>query len=227
MSEEGPAYKLEGLELDDGWIVDARIGASADATGGQFSCGYPVQKRDGSKVFLKALDFSRALRSPDPASALQSLTEAYNFERNLLRQCKQRRMDRIVSAIADGKITVNESYLGVVQYLIFEHAESDLRLHLNSMDKIETAWKLRSLHHIATGLKQLHGSDIAHQDLKPSNVLVFNDDLGDTSKLADLGCASVKASSSPRDKWHSQEIRLTRLPNVFMGSSIQNGFVDA
>src|SRR5205823_2049082 len=53
-----------------------------------------------------------------------------------------------------------------------------------------------SLHHIATGLYQLHSAEVAHQDLKPSNILVFE---GSTSKIADLGCASVKGVASPRD----------------------------
>ena len=45
------------------------------------------------------------------------------------------------------------------------------------------------MHHIATGLFQLHSAAVAHQDLKPSNVLVFDHSI---SKVADLGSASVK-----------------------------------
>jgi serine/threonine protein kinase len=45
-------------------------------------------------------------------------------------------------------------------------------------------------------LFQLHSASVAHQDLKPSNVLVFEQKL---SKVADLGSASVKDTTSPRD----------------------------
>jgi hypothetical protein len=78
------AYRLEGLDLDGGWTVGARLEPGPAATGGNFSCGYHVIGKDGKEAFLKALDFSPALRAPDPARALQSLTEAYNFERNLV-----------------------------------------------------------------------------------------------------------------------------------------------
>ncbi len=173
------------------------IEPGSDATGGNFSCCYIVTNENGTSAFLKALDFSSALRAPDPAKALQSLTEAYNFERDLLARCGARRMDRIVKAIADGKVTVDFSDLGIVQYLILETADRDLRSQLSAMKQVDLAWKLRALHHMATGLMQLHGSGIAHQDLKPSNVLVF--DGGRISKLADLGCASVRGSACPRD----------------------------
>ena len=192
-----PAYKLAGLKLEGGWTVGLMLEPGSDATGGNFSCCYHVTNERGTAAFLKALDFSMALRAPDPAKALQSLTEAYNFERDLLARCGARRMDRVVKAIADGKVTVNFSELGVVQYLILESADRDLRSQLSLMRQVDLAWKVRALHHMATGLNQLHGSNIAHQDLKPSNVLVFEE--GRISKLADLGCASVRGSSCPRD----------------------------
>jgi hypothetical protein len=191
-----PAYRLEGLELDGGWTVGARLEPGPHATGGNFSCGYPILGKDGKRAFLKALDFSPALGAPDPARALQSLTEAYNFERNLLEMCTARRMDRVVQAISDGKVKVDDTALGTVQYLILECGDCDIRTQLSLVSRIETAWKLRSLHHIATGLGQLHSSSIAHQDLKPSNVVVF---AGAESKISDLGCASLRGSTGPRD----------------------------
>jgi serine/threonine protein kinase len=161
-----------------------------------FSVSYPVS-REGQRAFLKALDFSEAAKAPDVPTALQALTEAFNFERNLLRRCVEKRMDRIVVAIQDGKIRVDDSTLGTVNYLIFEFAEHDIRSQLALIEAHEVAWKLRALHHIATGLRQLHLIGVAHQDVKPSNVLVFK---GRVSKVADLGCASVKGTESPRDE---------------------------
>ena len=59
------------------------------------------------------------------------------------------------------------------------------------------------MHHIATGLMQLHGVGIAHQDLKPSNVLVFEKEPTSVSKVADLGNSSSRDGSSPYEhvKW--------------------------
>ena len=97
-------------------------------------------------------------------------------------------MDRVVRALDSGSITVDPSIpFTNVPYLIFEAADADIRLHLDTSSASTIAWRLRALHHIATGLKQLHGADIAHQDIKPSNILVFVlESLSTVSKVADL-----------------------------------------
>jgi eukaryotic-like serine/threonine-protein kinase len=181
-----PAEQLAGLTLEDGWTVVRLIPKEPGSTGGNFSSGYVVRSKDGKEAFLKALDYSRALRSPDPALALQKLTAAFNFERDLLFQCKSKGLSRIVHAIAEGKLDL----LGQpVQYLIFELAKGDARTKFSAMASFDLAWVLRTLHQIAAGLQQLHVEQIAHQDIKPSNVLIFEED---KSKLADLGRASLK-----------------------------------
>jgi eukaryotic-like serine/threonine-protein kinase len=192
---DGPEYKLEGLTLDGGWKV-GRMHRPEDATGGQYSVCYFVE-RAGQKAFLKALGFSRAAREPDLAIAVQALTEAYNFERNLLQTCLQRRMDRVVSPLHDGSVRVDESTFGAVPYLILEWADRDVRAQLALFETLDRAWRLRSLHHIATGLGQLHKAGIAHQDVKPSNILVFGNRV---SKVADLGRAALKGTRSPADE---------------------------
>jgi len=124
------------------------------------------------------------------------LVNAYQFERNLLRECKQKRMDRIVMALEDGSVRVETGPFGEVNYLIFEEATGDVRKHLALFRNLDLIWILKCLHHISTGLYQLHGAKVAHQDLKPSNVLVFDNNL---SKVADLGCASIQGALCPRD----------------------------
>lgn len=195
-----PAARLEGRTLQSGWRVAKLIPKQPGQTGGCFSCSYAVEK-GGRRAFLKALDYSQAEQLSqqsgiDTPTALQILIEAYNFERNLLKECNKRRMDRVVIAIEDGSIKVEDGVFGTVNYLIFEEADGDVRSHLAIAQKVELAWILRCLHHLATGVYQLHSADVAHQDLKPSNILVFG---GATSKVADLGCASVKGAPCPRD----------------------------
>ncbi|MGH9504879.1 MAG: protein kinase domain-containing protein [Terriglobales bacterium] len=197
-----PAARLEGLILESGWRVVQQIEDRPEKTGGCFSCSYLVEK-DGKQAFLKALDYSQAEEislqsSVDIPTALQFLIQAYNFERNLLRQCFQKKMDRVVVALEDGSVAVDSGVFGTVNYLIFEPADGDVRRHLAIAGKVELAWILRCLHHVATGLYQLHSATVAHQDLKPSNVLVFE---GSISKVADLGSASVKGEACPRDSF--------------------------
>jgi serine/threonine protein kinase len=191
------AQMLEGLTLDGGWKVVKKVTPSSDATGGNFSQGYIVEGPGRLRAFLKALDYSRAMRAPDPARTLQALTETYNFERDLLNRCKARGMDRIVTALADGTTNVSGTAdSGVVQYLIFELADGDVRSQADATKRFDRAFALRALHHVATGMFQLHSDGIAHQDLKPSNVLIFR---AKQTKLADLGRAARNGAAPPHD----------------------------
>jgi len=192
-----PARRLAGRSLQGGWTVVREIPHPRDHSGGNFSISYEVKRDDGQRAFLKALDYSRGLGERDSPSVLKSLLDAYLFEREVLELCANRHMDRVIKAISFGDILVDEeSPIGRVHYLIFEMADHDLRTFLSSSSTVEPAWKLRLLHHVATGLHQLHSAGIAHQDTKPSNVAVFKD----CSKLSDLGHASRKESISPRDR---------------------------
>src|ERR1039457_4253372 len=171
-----PAKQLVGLTLEDTWNVTELLERPPGATGGCFSQSYRVVAADGRKAFLKALDYTEALtNSDDPARVLAALTTAYNYERDLLAKCKGRRMSRVVTILADGKVRVSDSIDGTVQYLIFEEAAHDARSRMGSGEQFDLALRLRALHHVATGIRQLHGLEIAHQDLKPSNVLMFDD----------------------------------------------------
>src|SRR5947209_9425020 len=190
------AEHLVGLSLNGGWKVISRLPRNDDATGGRFSVGYIIENEKDEKAFLKALDFSEAHKAPDPARMLQAMTEAFNFERDTLALCKGKRMRRVATALEEGTVTVpNGDY--TVQYLIFELAKGDIRAQQKAAHAIDIAWKLRALHNIAIGMDQLHRNGVAHQDLKPSNVLVYAE--SDT-RISDLGRAEVKGQNCPHSK---------------------------
>jgi eukaryotic-like serine/threonine-protein kinase len=192
-----PAETLEGRSLDGGWTVGARVELGPDPTGGNFSVSYTVTSAEGGQAFLKALDYSGAFSAEDPARELQRMTQAYNFERDVVAACHG--MDRVVRAIADGKIRIEGADAGgIVEYIIFELADGDVRKHLAQIGDFELAWRMRCLHHVATGLKQLHSAGIAHQDVKPSNVLVFGNRI---SKVGDLGRAAVRGQIAPHEDY--------------------------
>jgi len=198
---KSPAAKLEGTDLKNGWTVQEKIDLK-DSTGGYFSISYEVLSDSGEKAFLKALDFSKPPENgQDELEHFESLIKSFNFERELLEKCKNKRMSRVVTPIAHGNVEM-EGFIrpwNKVYYIIFKLAESDIRNFIAEMKKFDLAWTLRSLHHTAVGLSQLHTHDIAHQDLKPSNVLYFTKE---GSKVADLGCAADKGKSSENDNGH-------------------------
>jgi serine/threonine protein kinase len=182
-----PSESLSGLKLNDGWEVVEKLSKHPGATGGSFSCGYKV-KDDKNVAYLKALDFSEAFKDPDPPRRLQILTEAYNFERDLLLKCKSNHLTKIVTPVTDGSIDVHGFPIGIgkVYYIIFELADGDIRKIRDTFQKIDLAFSFRALHNTAVGLEQLHRSGIAHQDLKPSNVMSFRE----VYKVGDLGRSS-------------------------------------
>lgn len=192
-----PHELLEGIPLKNEWRAVKKLEKPESGSGGAFSCGYLAERSDGQRGYLKALDFfSRLPEKEDPARILAPLLDAYNFERDLLSKCNRHRLSKVVTALDDGSITVpNVPPPSTVQYIIFELAEGDIRKQMEQVDQLDAAWILRSLHHIALGLQQLHSLNVAHQDIKPSNVLLFEE--LKTSKLADLGRAAAKGVEPP------------------------------
>jgi eukaryotic-like serine/threonine-protein kinase len=191
------AHNLVGLALDGGWTVVERIERAPDLTGGTFSVGYIVEAASGQRAYLKALDYSDALEAGDIPRALEEATTNFNHERDLVRRCEIARLTRIVRALNDGQVRV-EGVGGIpqVNYLIFELADGDVREAIASDAASTIGWKLRSLHQVSLGLFQLHRHGMAHQDIKPSNVLIFD---RTESKIGDLGRAAYRNAPSPFD----------------------------
>ena len=198
-TRQPPAQLLVGRTLTNGWVVEHLVDGRPDSTGGHFSTSYVVRSPNGRKAFLKAMDYRRALTAPDPARELQTMTAAYNFEREVLAQCRANNLTRIVRVLDDGTVAPGDGDpSGVVQYLIFELARGDIRSVVSFGKALDHAWILRTIHQSAAALRQLHAAQMAHQDLKPSNILVFPQN---HSKLADLGRSAHRQIASPTDDY--------------------------
>lgn len=190
------ADPLVGSALSDGWVIASRVSRHAKQSGGAFSYGYIASKGE-QQAYVKAFDFEKVFKADDPMKELEKAVKSFNFERELLGLCEQSNMKRIVRAVGNGVIDNAAVPFGKLYYLLFELADADARLHVVANDQGSVGWCMRSLHQIATALQQLHSKGIFHQDLKPSNVLVF---LGeDSSKLGDLGRAHCSSMEAPHD----------------------------
>ncbi|HTH57859.1 MAG TPA: protein kinase [Cyclobacteriaceae bacterium] len=196
---------LEGRELNNGWKVISKVRLK-NTSGGNFSVSYKVQRNTNGYneiAFLKACNLSRAFRTSDFMKELEKLTTAHNFERELLEICSHGKMTKIIRILDHGEVHYVddgvEQEFYPVPYLIFEAAEGSVRDKLNDQKSYEPLWILRSLHSIAKGLSQLHAKAIAHQDLKPSNVLFFKKN--DESKIGDLGRSDIKGRETPHSKF--------------------------
>jgi hypothetical protein len=182
-----PAECLHGAQLSGGWKVLKRSETTGEHGGGFSVCW--IVERGSQQAFMKAIDLRRAMRrgSENPMQELERVARAYNHELELLIACAGRGMNRVVRALDHGQHLVDPGdELSTVFYLIFDIAAG--------------ARNFTVLHDVAVGISQLHGAEIAHQDLKPANLLVYSD-VQEIIRLADLGRASRPVPSMPHDKF--------------------------
>jgi serine/threonine protein kinase len=220
----GPAYQLLGLTLNNRWRVTELRSPSSDDTGGYFSVGYFAEDLDSptnEEVFVKALDYSRwrELQFPSLADAMSYLTEGFRFERDIVMECADLRMRNVVKGFDSGSIEIaGFEIFNYVDFIVFEKAECDVRGRLRSVEAFDVAWKLHLLHNVAKGLQQLHQSKKAHLDLKPSNVLCFDEsDLETMAKIGDLGRAHDASRSGPHSNVVFPGDRTYAPPEVLYG----------
>lgn len=197
-----PVLGLEGRELEHGWKVVKRLPVAGEVgaenkTGGNFSVGYIVEKA-GKQAFMKVFDITHAFAAPPERIAfeLQRISSAYLHEKDLLELCRSAKLDRIVQVLDHGTITGGPH--PPIFYLIFEQADRDIRAALGVLGTVHDAWRFKHLHQVAVGLSQLHRHKVAHQDLKPSNVLLF-EQANEGAKIADLGRASRIGKEAEHD----------------------------
>ena len=190
------ANHLVGLRLEGGWVVKSKRQKPSSATGGHFSVCYLVEHDSGRSGFLKALNLGRALSSShDVLKEIEHLITTFNFEKATLKLCRDKKIKRVAIPLADGHLLPDGSPYPVY-YIIFELApKGDLRSNIRSFDTVDLAFTFSVLHDTASALNGLHKNSIAHQDLKPSNVLIYDQS---KAKVADLGCADNLESGSPR-----------------------------
>ena len=197
---DSAAAKLSSLPLGNGWTVIGEVQRSPAATGGNFSHSYRVRHEDGRLGFLKAFDFSEAFDpDADTITVLRLLTTCFEHERDILLHCKDRRHSKVSLPIVHGRVQVPDlnRMEGTVYYLIFELADGDIRGQVDLSNRFDTLWCMRALTDVCLGLWQVHREMIAHQDIKPSNVLMYNK--AREFRVADFGRASRLGASAPHD----------------------------
>jgi len=223
MTLTDPARDLIGKTVLGEWLIEESINLKSNgSTGGNFCIPYKARNiKTGQRGFLKVLDVIKAIQiyGNEGVSVLETLnriTTAHIFESQLMDACKEKKLTRVVRALEYGEIALDVPPLGNIgfPFLIFELADGDTHKLLQT-NAVDLAWWLSTLHQAAVGIQQLHGLNIAHQDLKPSNVVFFGVDdeqlrkladgtikiknLTNNSKLTDLGRAARKGVASKND----------------------------
>jgi serine/threonine protein kinase len=196
MEKANAASSLLGRKLESGWEVIERIEKPDCATGSFFSVCYKARK-DDELGFLKAFDFAKFFQLADPpkrvVDIMTDMLNAYKYEKQLSEFCRGHHVTKVLFVKDAGEENIEGFTIQLVPYLIFDLAEGDVRRNLIFSEKLDVTWRIKSLHDIAVGLKQLHYIEISHQDLKPSNILLFKGE----SKIGDLGRSVCRSIISP------------------------------
>ena len=205
--DQTAAGSLAGVTLPGGWRI-SEVGPlercdrdGGPLSGSTFSTCYEAEGPEGQRAAVKALDFERHMRAPDPVKEVGFWTRMFEHERDLLIATSGNRTSgRVVRLYASGQITCRfdgETNAFPVAYLVMERADIDIRVLLSNSADIDVAWRLKCLHDVAASLSALHRHEeqIAHGDAKPSNVMYF--EALKRSKLGDLGSATGRARSNP------------------------------
>ena len=181
----------------NGWVIEQKLESYPGQSGGTFSTGYIVSKNE-TKGFLKAMDLHSVI--PLGLEAVSKTAQLYLFERDLLNFCQDKRLSHIVRMVDHGEYfnpAVEKNEYNKIYYMVFELSDGDIRREITFTPTSLNSWKMHVLHQVAVAICQLHGVNIAHQDVKPSNVLSFKE--AKNYKLGDLGRATAKHIASPAD----------------------------
>ncbi|TSD75705.1 protein kinase [Pseudomonas sp. KBS0710] len=209
MLDNTPATRLSGITLTNGWTVGkilavGRAQEGDEGSGGTFSVSYVVSK-DGKTAFLKAFDLDNVLKKRGTRSWMETLqqeTTAFNNEKGLNSFCVKSKMRQVVRIIEHGEVMVPQvpgDMVNEIPYMVMELADGgDVRSYIKQNNLHDLSIKFRYLKEIALGISQLHAEKISHQDIKPSNVMIFENS---GAKIGDLGRASVQGSVGVYDGW--------------------------
>ncbi|MFI0472464.1 hypothetical protein ACGLWX_07045 [Halomonas sp. HMF6819] len=188
-----PSTNLVGKSTPCGWKVIELI-TTAQTSGGNFCTRYLVEDDDNKIAFMKAMDLSRVMSGS--LEDIQALINEYIFERNILDFCKNEKMSKVVVPLSAGELINNQfpAPLNKVFYIVFEKADGDLRqIYLHERNNNWLSF-FQAMHHVCIATEQLHRAGIAHQDIKPSNILHFPKN---QSKIGDLGRVTDIHGKSP------------------------------
>lgn len=198
MREYKEIYSLEGRTLKSGWRVKNKIEPKNNRQKGKFSVCYMVEK-DGEERFMKVMDINEHIHRLGPnesqADAFKRVLDQFVYERDVCNYCKGKHLSNVTTVITAGEEILDDQVFVPMYYLIFEKAEGDVIDAMEESARLDFAWRLRSLHSVAVGLQQLHTAGITHEDIKPSNILVF--DKKSITKVGDLGCSTCETIHSP------------------------------
>ncbi len=160
----------------------------------QYSLFYNVEN-DNCSAIMKVLDTEKCHRNKEEGISLPELlsreTTAFNYETKVAEACASRHMSNVIRYIESGEVDLDGYTIPTVDYIVYELSEGKIGDFLKYSSKADFVAdlgmlvdKLHSLHQVTKGVKQLHTNNIAHHNITPQSVEVF--DSNSTFKIGAL-----------------------------------------
>jgi len=118
-----------------------------------------------------------------------------------LEQCKERKIHHVVTIYSSGQLSCTaknrrgEDVSYIFPFYTMEYASSDLKNYMEN-NNILFCDKINLCLQIANGLRELNDIGFYHRDLKPDNILIFDD----TWKIGDLGLIAFRDKDNIYEK---------------------------
>ena len=165
-----------------GWTVVRQLDNSDITT--RYSRFFYVEK-DGENAIMKVIDIEKCNTGDKEdglsRNALMSReTTAFNYETKIAEACVGLHMGNVIRYIESGETELDGYPIPTVTYIVYEQSEGKIGDFLTFRSKAIFASdlkmlidKLKSLHQVAKGVRQLHTHFIAHHNITPYNIEVF------------------------------------------------------
>lgn len=194
-------WSLVGFVAGERWLLERLMHDGYPETGGNVGTGYIARdQRTGRQAFVKAVDYMYWQRDPDKLAI--ALNQA-RFESDVLSYCGERRMSKIVQMYGSGLLEFErrrDAQIYSFLYIALELGEGDIKSHVDYCLAGSVYWKLCVLRDMALAISQLEKAHLAHNDVKPSNIIRFDTARALPSvKLGDLGRVVRKDGTGPYD----------------------------
>lgn len=175
-----------------GWLVGDRI-VNNDVTT-KYALYHEVSQ-DGINAIMKVLNYDKCLNAnyldgaKDQNDLLAREAEAFHFETELSKECAGSHMGNVIRYLDSGELKLDGYVVKNVAYIVYEMSEGKIGDFLKFSSKANLVAdlgvlvdKLKSLHQVTKGVKQLHTHLIAHHNITPQSIEVF-----ETNSLFKIG----------------------------------------
>lgn len=161
----------------------------------QYSVFYLV-KNDELEAIMKVMDYEKchsksASDGLKVVERLSMVSTAFLYETNAAKSCAFKHMNNVIRYIDSGEIELEGYQISTVTFIVYEQSEGKVGAFLKFSSKVDFKTKIEilkdkiwSLHQVAKGVKQLHSNLIAHHNITPLSIEVF--DKNCKFKLGDL-----------------------------------------